>query len=102
MDWIAPSFFRIRASAAAVAKLLRLSTDTQDRLRQMLEEITELTSITPPRPDNGWMSGATPPLLTLQLGRVCVRYFISEESRTLSIEHVIFLDDEEPPLGQTG
>jgi len=41
------------------------------------------------------------PLLTLQLGRVCVRYSISDESRTLSIEHVIFLDDEEP-LGQTG
>jgi hypothetical protein len=47
------------------------------------------------------LSGALPDLLTLQLGRVCVRYLITEESRTLSIEHVIILDDEEP-LGQTG
>ncbi len=100
MDWIAPSFFRIRASPAAVAKLVKLPNDMQDRLRQMLEEITELANVTPPRPDNSWMTGARPPLLTLQLGRVCVRYFINEESRTLSIEHVIFLDEK--PLGQTG
>ena len=100
MDWIAPSFFRIRAAPAAAAKLVRLPPDVQDRLRMILEEITELASISPPRPDNSWLSGALP-LLTLQLGRVCVRYSISDESRTLSIEHVIFLDDEEP-LGQTG
>ena len=101
MDWIAPSFFRIRASTAAAAKLVRLQMDVQDRLRMMLEEITELASISPPRTDNSWLSDNLPPLLTLQMGRVCVRYAISDESRTLSIEHVIFLDDEEP-LGQTG
>ena len=100
MDWIAPSFYRIRASPAAAAKLVRLPMDVQDRLRMMLEEITELASISPPRPDNSWLSGALP-LFTLQLGRVCVRYSISDESRTLSIEHVIFLDDEEP-LEKTG
>jgi hypothetical protein len=101
MDWLAPSFFRIRASPAAVAKLLRLTLDVQERLRQMLEEITELANVNPSRPGDSWMSGAKPPLLTLQMGRVCVRYSISEESRTLTIEHVILLDDEEP-LPQTG
>jgi mRNA-degrading endonuclease RelE of RelBE toxin-antitoxin system len=101
MDWIAPSFYRIRASPAAAAKLVKLQLEMQDRLRTMLEEITELTNISPPRPDNSWLSATHPALLTLQIGRVCVRYSISEESRTLTIEHVIFLDDEEP-LGQTG
>ena len=101
MDWIAPSFYRIRAAPAAAAKLVRLPPDVQDRLRMILEEITELANISPPRPDNSWLSETLPPLLTLQMGRVCVRYLITEESRTLSIEHVIFLDDEEP-LGQTG
>ena len=67
----------------------------------ILEEITDLASISPPRPDNSWLSETLPPLLTLQMGRVCVRYSISDESRTLSIEHVIFLDDEEP-LEKTG
>jgi hypothetical protein len=47
------------------------------------------------------MSGAAPPLLSLQVGRVYVRYSISEQNRTLSIQHVILLDDEEP-LGKTG
>ena len=37
-------------------------------------------------------------LLTLQLGRVCVRYSISEDTRTLSIEHVIVLEEDDDLL----
>jgi hypothetical protein len=100
-DWLTNSFFRIRVSSAAAEKLRRLPVETQRRLRQMLQDITELADLTPPNVAHTWMSAGTPPLLTLQLHRVHVRYAITEESRTLSIEHVIVLDDEEP-LGQTG
>jgi len=100
-DWLTNSFFRIRVIPAAAAKLERLAGQTQARLRQMFQDITDLADLTPPNAGANWMSGATPPLLSLQLGRICVRYTISEESRTLTIQHVILLDDEEP-LGQTG
>jgi hypothetical protein len=100
-DWLTNSFFRIRVSKAAAAKLSKLPLEMQERLRHMLQDITELADLTPPNVPQTWMSGATPPLLTLQMGRVCVRYSISEESRTLTIEHVIWLDDE-TPLPKTG
>jgi hypothetical protein len=100
-DWLTNSFFRIRVAPAAAAKLDRLSGDLQTRLRQMFQDITELVDLTPPNTGQSWMSGGAPPLLSLQIGRVCVRYSISEDSRTLSIQHVILLNDEEP-LGQTG
>jgi hypothetical protein len=50
--------------------------------------------MTPPNVAQTWMSGQAPPLLSLQLGRVCVRYTISEESRTLTVHHVIGQDDD--------
>ena len=100
-DWLTNSFFRIRVAAAAAMKLERLAEDMQARLRQMFQDITELADLTPPNTGANFMSGALPPLLSLQLGRVCVRYSISEESRTLTIQHVILLDDDEP-LVQAG
>ena len=100
-DWLTNSFFRIRVAPAAAEKLGRLSAEMQQRLRQMLHDITELADLTPPNVGQTWMAGGTPPLLTLQLGRVHVRYSISEESRTLTIHHITGQDDEEP-FGQTG
>ena len=100
-DWLTNSFFRIRVAPAAARKLERLPEETQSRLRHMFQDITELADLTPANGGHrSWMSGSMPPLLSLQISRVCVRYSISEESRTLSIEHVILLDDEEA-LGQT-
>jgi hypothetical protein len=101
-DWLTNSFFRIRVAPAAARKLEKLPDDMQGRLRQMFQDITELADLTPPNGGGqSWMSGAMPDLLTLQIGRVCVRYSISEESRTLTIQHVILLDDEES-LDPTG
>ena len=95
-DWLTESFFRVRASPAAAEKLNQLPPETQDRLRQMLQEITELADLTPANTGRTWVAGGTPQLLTLQLGRICVRYSILEDTRTLTIEHVIVLQDEEP------
>ncbi|HYS08267.1 MAG TPA: hypothetical protein VEP66_05970 [Myxococcales bacterium] len=100
-DWLTNSFFRIRVAPAAANKLGRLPIDLQSRLRQMFQDITDLADLTPPNAGTTFMSGSAPPLLSLQLGRVYVRYSISEESRTLTIQHVILLDDEEP-LEETG
>jgi len=94
-DWLTDSFFRVRASPAAADKLRRLAPQTQLRLRQMIQEITELADLTPPNTGKTWVAGGAPQLLTLQLGRVCVRYSISEDTRTLSIEHVIVLEEDE-------
>jgi len=84
-----------------MAKIGNLSSQTQQRLRLMLQDITELADLTPPNAEQTWMSGQEPPLLSLQLGRVSVRYTISEESRTLTVHHVIGQDDSEP-IGRTG
>jgi hypothetical protein len=67
----------------------------------MLQDITELADLTAPNMSQSWMSGAAPMLLTLRLGRVIIRYSISEENRTLTIHHITGEDDEEP-LGETG
>jgi hypothetical protein len=100
-DWLTNSFFRVRVAPAASEKLGRLSAGTQGRLRQMLQDITELADLTAPNMSQSWMSGAAPMLLTLRLGRVIIRYSISEENRTLTIHHITGEDDEEP-LGETG
>ena len=100
-DWLTNSFFRIRVAPAAMGKIGNLSSQTQQRLRQMLQDITELADLTPPNAEQTWMSGQEPPLLSLQLGRVSVRYTISEESRTLTVHHVIGQDDSET-TGRTG
>ena len=96
-DWLTRACYRVRVSLAAGAKLAKLSNEAQERLRQMLEEITEHANLFP----SAKADEARPELLSLQLGRICIRYSIDSGSRTLTIEHVIFLDDEEP-LGQTG
>jgi hypothetical protein len=97
-DWLTNSFFRVRASPVAAEKLNQLPPETQQRLRQMIEEITELADLTPANTGRTWVASAVPQLLTLQLGRVCVRYSISEDTRTLSIEHLILLEEDEDPL----
>jgi hypothetical protein len=43
-----------------------------------------------------WNESGASPLLTLQLGRIFVRYSISEDTRTVTIEHVVLLDDDSP------
>ena len=95
-DWLTDSFFRVRASPAAADKLGQLTPETQDRLRQMIEEITELADLTPPNTGHVWIESGASPLLTLQLGRIFVRYSISEDTRTVTIEHVVLLDDDTP------
>ena len=94
-DWLTDSFFRIRVSTAAAAKLRLLPPETQLRLRQMLQDIAELADLVPPTTAQSWRTAGTSPLLQLQLGRVCVRYSINEESRTLAVEHVIAPDEDE-------
>lgn len=93
-DWLTDSFFRIRVSSASAAKLRALPQDTQLRLRQMLQDIAELADLVPPGTAESWRSVGNSPLLQLQLGRVCVRYSISEESRTLAVEHVIVPEEQ--------
>jgi hypothetical protein len=100
-DWLTDSFFRVRASQAAVEKLEQLAPEMQERLRQMLQEITELADLTPPNTGRVWVAGGPSPLLTLQLGRICVRYSISEDTRTVTVEHVVLMNDD-PPLDRAG
>ncbi len=97
-DWLTNSFFRVRAAPAAAEKLSQLPPETQERLRQMIQEITELADLTPTNTGRTWVASGAPQLLTLQLGRVCVRYLISQDTRTLSVEHVILLEADEDPL----
>ena len=97
-DWLTESFFRIRVSRLAAEKLEQIAPETQIRLRQMLQDIAELADLVPPSTARNWIPGDTR-LLQLQMGRVNVRYSINEESRTLTIEHVIVPGDE---LGVTG
>jgi hypothetical protein len=101
-DWLTDSFFRVRASPAAAEKLEQLAPETQHRLRQMIQEITELADLTPPNTGRAWIANEPSPLLTLQLGRICFRYSISEDTRTVTIEHVVLLDDEDPTLERAG
>ena len=99
-DWLTPSAFRIRVSAAASQKLLDLPAETQGRLRQMLQDIAELADLVPPSIARSWRASEQGPnLLQLRLGKVDVRYSISEDERTLTVEHVIAPDED---LEQTG
>jgi len=100
-EWLTRSFFRIRASPAAVEKLHDLPPDVQTRLRWMLHDITELVDLTPANTGQMWVAGAAPAIFNLRVGRVQVRYTISVDTRSLTIQDVIPLDDEEP-LGRTG
>jgi hypothetical protein len=101
-DWLTGSFFRIRISTAAADKLTRLQADMQVRLRQMLQDIAELADLVPPSTARSWTAGESPQLLQLQLGRVSVRYSIDEESRTLTVEHVVVPTDSADDLEKVG
>lgn len=87
-DWSTETSFRIRVAHAAVEKLEQLPADTQDRLRRMMQDIAELADLMPAPNRHAW-DDASSPLLQLQMGRVTVRYSIDEETRTLTIQHVI-------------
>lgn len=94
-DWLTPSYFRIRIAPAAARKLELLPEETQERLRQMLQDIAELADLLPPSSRTSFRPGDALSLLRLQLGRADVRYSISEESRTLAVEHVILAEEGE-------
>jgi mRNA-degrading endonuclease RelE of RelBE toxin-antitoxin system len=90
-DWLTESFFRVRVAPAAAEKLESLAPGTQDRLRQILHDIAELADLVPPSSTDGYRAGDGASLLQLQIGRANVRYSISEQNRTLTIEHVIVM-----------
>ena len=94
-DWLTESFFRIRVSPAAAEKLGALPEEAQQRLRQMLQDIAGLADLAPPEAGQSWQRVGSSPLLQLQLGRVNVRYSISQENRTLAVEHVIVLEEQD-------
>jgi hypothetical protein len=98
-DWLTQSFFRIRVAPPAAEKLEQLLPETQVRLRQMLQDIAELADLVSPGTAQNWKSDGTATLLQLQMGRVNVRYSVDEESRTLTLEHVIVPGEE---LEETG
>jgi hypothetical protein len=95
-EWLTPSFFRIRAAPAAAEKLTGLPPETQNRLRQMVEDIAELADLMPPSTARSWRATEQGPhLLQLRLGKLDVRYSISEEARSFTIEHVIVPEENE-------
>ena len=93
-DWLTDSFFRVRVSRVAAEKLERLAEDKQQRLRHMVEDIAQLADLVPPSTGRNWRAGDGQSLLQLRLGRIDVRYSISEENRTLTIEHVNIPDTD--------
>ena len=66
----------------------------------MLEDIAELADLVPPSTARGWIGDESSCLLNLHLGRVLVRYSITEADRTLTLRHVVIPGDE--VLDQTG
>jgi mRNA-degrading endonuclease RelE of RelBE toxin-antitoxin system len=94
-DWLTPSLYRVRVAAGAAEELRRLPDPAQQRVRMMLNEIAELADLMPVETSRSWGEK----LLSLNIGRVSVRYTISEETRTLCIEHVVPPPEE---LDQTG
>ena len=106
-DWITPSFFRIRVSMAAAEKLRRLPDDAQSKLKEMLEDIAEIAASVPVGLAHAWNTSFNRPLLQLRLGRTVLRYAIDEDTRTISVEHVVVPDDRAdreggPPVGKVG
>jgi hypothetical protein len=89
-DWLTPSLFRVRVASLAAQELRKQPDDLQERIRVMLTEIAELADVMPPETSRAWgTDGQKRALLTLVLGRVCIRYSIDERNRTLGVEHVI-------------
>jgi mRNA-degrading endonuclease RelE of RelBE toxin-antitoxin system len=100
-DWLTQSFFRIRVSAAAAEKLRELPEPLQQKLRSMIEEIADIAALSPGVAGHTWVASFSRPLLQLRLGRVSVHYAIDQETRTLSVEHVVVPDGEQD-LESTG
>jgi len=100
-DWLTQSFFRIRVSLTAAEKLRELPAPVQAKLRSMLEEIADLAALSPSVTAHTWISTFSRPLLQLRLGRLSVHYAIDEDTRTLSVEHVVVPDGEQD-LENTG
>lgn len=100
-DWLTQSFFRIRVSPAAAEKLRELPVALQQKLRSMVEEIAEIAAHSPAVTAHTWIASFSRPLMQLRLGRVSVHYAIDEETRTLSVEHVVVPDGEQD-LENTG
>ena len=106
-DWITRSFFRVRISMAAAEKLRSLPPEQQERLKEMLEEIAEIASSAPTGLAHAWNTAFSRPLLQLRYGRTTLRYAIDEDTRTMSVEHVIVPEgpvarEGDPPLGKAG
>ena len=96
-DWLTRSFFRVRVSLAAAERLRRLSPDQQDKLKEMLEDIAEIAASAPAGLAHAWNTSFNRPLLQLRQGSVTVRYLIDEDTRTISIEHVIVAEEPVAP-----
>ena len=106
-DWITRSSFRVRISMAAAEKLRRLPPDQQQKLHEMLEEISEIAASAPAGLAHAWNNAFNRPLLQLRYGRTTVRYAIDEDTRTISVEHVIVPEgpvagEGDPRLGKAG
>ena len=93
---------------AAAEKLRRLPDDDQRKLKEMLEDIAEIAASTPVGLAHAWNTSFNRPLLQLRQGRITLRYAIDEDTRTISVEHVVIPDDERvdreggPQVGKVG
>jgi|tagenome__1003787_1003787.scaffolds.fasta_scaffold20834756_2 mRNA-degrading endonuclease RelE of RelBE toxin-antitoxin system len=94
-DWLTQSTYRVRISLSAAEKLRELPGEMQVKLRSMLEEIAELAALSPMGTARAWATSFNRPLLQLRLGRVSVHYAIDEDTRTLSVEHVVVPGNEQ-------
>jgi hypothetical protein len=90
-DWPAGATFHILVAPSAAAKFDQLTLDAQIRLRAMMDDVAQVA-------ENAavpWPGGTNFPLLSLQLGRVNVRYSIHMTRRAITIEHVIVPEELE-------
>jgi len=106
-DWITRSFFRVRISLAAAEKLRLLPIGHQEKLKEMLEEIAEIAAGAPAGLAHAWNNAFNRPLLQLRYGTATIRYAIDEDTRTISVEHVIVpaspvAAEGDPRLGKAG
>jgi hypothetical protein len=100
-----PSSDTVCSVAAADALLAR--ADEQQKLKEMLEEIAEIAASTPVGLAHAWNTSFNRPLLQLRLGRITLRYAIDEDTRTISVEHVLVPEEGvggegDPPVGKVG
>ncbi len=94
-DWLTESMYRVRISLRAAERLRSLSSATQQKLRDMIEDIAELAALSTESTRRAWNVSFSRPLLELRVDNVSLRYRIDEDARTLAIEHVVVLDEPE-------